>query len=495
LVERHGPRVLGVCRRILRSSHEADDAFQATFLVLVRKAGSLCRQDLLGPWLYGVAVRTALKARTRAWRRRALERPLTNREQAQAAGEVGGADFRQILDEELTRLSPRYQKPILLCYVEGKTTAEAGEILGCPKGTVLSRLSRAREKLRARFLRRGLALSATAVVTLLSETAGAAAVPPGLVQATAEAASSFALGKAASAGAVSAPVAALTKGVLTSMLLAKLKTATILLALTAALVTGVWASYPGMGQAGAVRRTPNPGAVPAGFAPAGDQTELQALLDKAIKAAGGARLGKFNGGTCKIKGNITIGDAKAPFTFDAFLHGADQVKVEGEFEQNGMKTSMAIVMNGDQCWAKFGDKIEDAPKETARGIRDVIRTFRYVHALTPLKDKNLTLALVGEVDVDGKPAVGLKVGCKDERDIDLFLDKATGQPLKAEWKFTNRNGQDEALEFTFTGHKELDGRKHFTKVALKIDGKAMFDAEFSDFRWTEKLEPSVFERP
>src|SRR5262245_12207173 len=169
LVERHGPRVLGVCRRILRSSHEVDDAFQATFLVLVRKAGSLCRQDLLGPWLYGVAVRTALKARTRAWRRRALERPLADREQAQPAGEVGGPELRQLLDEELTRLSPRYQKPILLCYVEGKTTAEAGEILGCPKGTVLSRLSRAREKLRARFLRRGLALSATAVVTLLSE--------------------------------------------------------------------------------------------------------------------------------------------------------------------------------------------------------------------------------------------------------------------------------------------------------------------------------------
>src|SRR6202035_875038 len=108
--------------------------------------------------------------------------------------------------------APKYQKPILLCYVEGKTTEEAGEILGCPKGTILSRLARARAKLRVRFARRGLALSAAALATLIAEPSLSAAVPAGLAHVTTQAASSFAVGKAAGAGTVSAPVAALTKG-------------------------------------------------------------------------------------------------------------------------------------------------------------------------------------------------------------------------------------------------------------------------------------------
>src|SRR5262249_59829234 len=98
-------------------------------------------------------------------------------------------------------------------------------------------------------------------------------------------------------------------------------------------------------------------------------------------------------------------------------------------------------------------------------------------------------------DGEGKAAVGLKVGCKDQQDIHLFLDKATGLPLKAEFKFTDRMAQEQAMEFTFSEPKEFNGRKHFTKVALKVDGKATFEAELSDFRWVEKLEPAMFERP
>jgi RNA polymerase sigma factor (sigma-70 family) len=230
LVRRHGPIVWGVCTRTLGHTQDAEDAFQATFLVLVRKARSLARPEQLGPWLYGVARRTAIKARAGALRRRAREAPAVHEPATETTPAVVWRDLRPVLDEEIDRLPARYRAPFLLCYLQGLTNDEAARRLGCPRGTVLSRLSRARELLRGRLTRRGIGLSGAALVTALSENLGAAAVPPALLEATVRLAPLFASGRAAEA--LSLQAAVLAEGVLQTMSLTHVKlTAVVLLIL------------------------------------------------------------------------------------------------------------------------------------------------------------------------------------------------------------------------------------------------------------------------
>jgi RNA polymerase sigma factor (sigma-70 family) len=233
LVRRHGPMVLGVCRRLLHDAHEAEDAFQATFLVLVHKARFLGRPESLGPWLHGVAYRCAAQARHAA-RLRTREREATAMPYRDPTVEAAWRDLREVLDEELGRLSQKYRAPMVLVYLEGKTTEEAARLLGCPKGTVLSRLARGRDRLRDRLVRRGLALSVWTLVMVLVEKAAPAALPATLEDGAIKAAVLTAAGTAAS-GVIPASVAALTKGVLRSMFLSKLKiVAAVVLAVTLA---------------------------------------------------------------------------------------------------------------------------------------------------------------------------------------------------------------------------------------------------------------------
>jgi RNA polymerase sigma factor (sigma-70 family) len=235
LVQRHGPMVLGVCRRLLHDAHEAEDAFQATFLVLVHKARSIGRPEFLGPWLHGVAYRVAARARQAA-RRRGREREAAAMPDGDPAVEVVWRELRQVLDEELGRLAQKYRAPLVLFYLEGKTTAEVARQLGCPKGTVLSRLARGRDRLRIRLVRRGVALSVGVMVGVLAEQAAPAAVPPALALGTVNAAVLTAAGQAA-AGAIPATVAALTQGVLRAMVLIQLKiVVALVLAVTVAVV-------------------------------------------------------------------------------------------------------------------------------------------------------------------------------------------------------------------------------------------------------------------
>jgi RNA polymerase sigma factor (sigma-70 family) len=223
LLRRHGPMVLGVCRRLLPDAHDAEDAFQATFLVLVRRAHSLGTPELLGNWLYGVAYRIALKAKADAARRRTRERRLTEGAAAESAPDLAWADLRPVLDEEVSRLPARYRAPFVLCYLDGKTNEEAARLLGCPKGTVLSRLAWARRRLRARLTRRGVTLSATLFAAAFAPGETQAAVPQALMSSTVRAALLGAAGRAAAVGVISAEVTALTEGVLKAMLLGKLK--------------------------------------------------------------------------------------------------------------------------------------------------------------------------------------------------------------------------------------------------------------------------------
>ncbi len=194
LLRRHGPLVLGVCRRVLRDWHDAEDAFQATFVALAQQAGSLRRPESLGPWLHGVAARLALKARSRAARRWVCEREAaaTRPTTVEHPDEVVWRDLRPVLDEAVASLPESCRVPFVLCYLEGRTVSEAARDLGWPRGTVATRLALARRRLRARLASRGVALSAAALAGALSGN-GASAVPPGsLLVATAQAATAAA---------------------------------------------------------------------------------------------------------------------------------------------------------------------------------------------------------------------------------------------------------------------------------------------------------------
>src|SRR5215470_14070830 len=159
LVQRHGPAILSLCRSLLRHLQDAEDVFQATFLVLARKAGSIRKREPLGSWLYGVAHRLASKARARAARRGGRELEAAAEAEAPAADDMTWRELRLVLHEELSRLPEKYRSPLLLCYWEGKTQEEAAAQLGWRKGTLKERVHRARDLLRGRLTRRGLTLS------------------------------------------------------------------------------------------------------------------------------------------------------------------------------------------------------------------------------------------------------------------------------------------------------------------------------------------------
>jgi RNA polymerase sigma factor (sigma-70 family) len=185
LVSRHGPMVLGVCRHVLNQHQDAEDAFQATFLVLARKAGSIRDRRVLGRWLYEVAYRIAVRARVNAQRRRSHERQGAEMSATVPEFDAAWSELRPVLHDEISRLPEKYRTPVILCYLEGKTNEEVAQQLKWPVGTVKGRLARAREMLRSRLTRRGLALSAAFLVTALSKnTVFAEVVPAQLAKTT-----------------------------------------------------------------------------------------------------------------------------------------------------------------------------------------------------------------------------------------------------------------------------------------------------------------------
>jgi RNA polymerase sigma factor (sigma-70 family) len=224
LLARHGPMVLGVCRRVLGDPHDAEDAFQATFLVLAHKARSIGRPQALASWLYRIAHRTAWRAKIVRSRRRSRESVLDDVAATETIEDLAWHELRPLLDEEVNRLPGKYRDAIVHCYLQEKTYTEAAKSLGLAAGTVSSRLARARDVLRKRLLRRGQALSSSLLVGLLSQRALTAAVPGDLRDVTTRAALQVATGKATLAAATTESVAALTAEVLHTMFLAKIRT-------------------------------------------------------------------------------------------------------------------------------------------------------------------------------------------------------------------------------------------------------------------------------
>jgi RNA polymerase sigma factor (sigma-70 family) len=255
LVQRHAPLVWGICRRILQHQQDAEDAFQATFLVLARKAHSIRRRESIDSWLFGVAYRVAQKARSEAIRRHIHERRAVPRSASDPLDAVMWHDLRPLLDEAIHSLPEKYRLPFILCHLQGKTNEEAARQLRCPLGTVLSRLARARQLLRSRLSRRGFVLS-TGVLTALIVRHAEAAVPASLIEATIPAGVPFAVCQSA-VGVVSAHVLALAEGGMKGMFVTKLTLTVALITLTAFGVgTGALTSRVGVEAAAPARAQP-----------------------------------------------------------------------------------------------------------------------------------------------------------------------------------------------------------------------------------------------
>jgi RNA polymerase sigma-70 factor (ECF subfamily) len=238
LVKRHGPMDWGVCRRVLHHHHDAEDVFQATFLV--RKAAMVEPKEMVGNWLYGVAHQTALKARSVSTRRKEREKQMAQMPEPAVEGREVWHDLQPLLDEESSRLPDKYRVPIVLCEFEEKTRKEAARQLGWPEGTVAGRLAAGRKMLARRLARRGMVLSGGALTAVLSHDAAWAGVPPAVVSSTIQAATML----AAAAELTSVKVTALTAGVVKTMLLKLLKPATAVL-----LAVGI------LGAGGVIHRT------------------------------------------------------------------------------------------------------------------------------------------------------------------------------------------------------------------------------------------------
>ncbi len=228
LLNRHSPMVMGVCRRILRDEHDAEDAYQAAFLIFARKAGSVRAQDSIGGWLYRVAYRTALEARARIVRRRGKEQQVNELPDPAVQPDEGRPELLAALDTEIDRLPDKYRVPVVLCELEGRSRKEAAQILGVPEGTLSWRLAHAKKLLTERLARRGLAVSGVALAEVMTPATASAFLRASTVKAV------------FTGEAVPAGVLALTEGVMKAMLLSKLKITVCVTML--ALLAGVAAS-------------------------------------------------------------------------------------------------------------------------------------------------------------------------------------------------------------------------------------------------------------
>jgi RNA polymerase sigma factor (sigma-70 family) len=321
LLRRHGPMVLGVCRRVLGNAHDAEDAFQATFLVLARGAASVRKPDALGSWLHGVAYRVAAKARGRQASRRLREAQAEPQPAADPLSEITGRELLAVLDEELQRLPEKHRAPLVLCHLQGHTHESAAAALGCSERTLTRRLEEARDRLRQRLERRGLGLPS--VLLLAGLTQGAAAgVPRTLIDGATRAAAGALTGRAASAGASAA-----TKAVAALVLLGGLTTLSLGLS-----------TRPAQAE-----RQPDPPAVKATKQDKEDAKKAQdtmavtgRILDADGKPVAGARVAvvawlhpRFRGPSDKAPHTTTDGDGKfrltAPRYPAAHLYGCRAV--------------------------------------------------------------------------------------------------------------------------------------------------------------------------
>ena len=367
LVERHGPMVIRTCRSVLRDEHAAEDAFQATFMVLVRHARSLWVKESIGPWLYQVATRVASSARAADLRRRRHELGHSTQTKMLCSAAREPDDLVPAIHQELALLPEQFRAAVVLCCIEGLTQQQAAGRLGWPLGTLQSRLARGRARLQARIVRRGLGPS-TAVVAALAQASADAApavVPVSLASSTVRIAAQLAAGKA---GAAALPVVSLSRGVLRTMVLQKLKYAcAVLLAVTiTGAGAGVWAGHAFRSDSddasaivedsASVSEHTDPPA-------ASENTELAGAseVDPALFLEDASEndeeftdLQKSDPGKPDVIVDVTIGDGKPD--------GKRSLGGSGEMIEMGMPKGASKVLGGKIHGSRYG--LPQAPKES-----------------------------------------------------------------------------------------------------------------------------------
>jgi RNA polymerase sigma factor (sigma-70 family) len=455
LVERHAPMVWGVCRRLVPNHHDAEDAFQAAFLVLVRKASGVPRHAVAN-WLYGVARQTAIRARATAAKRGRREAQVATMPEP-TAPEV--RDASPALDEELARLPARYRSVVVLCDLEGLTRKEAARQLAVPEGSVASRLARGRALLAKRLARRGVVPAVVAV-----------AAPPALVASTIRAASHPAAG-------ISPAVAALTNGVVRAMFLTKLKSA-FAVALVVGLALGGAAALTERTHAAPQTKAEPPAAK--GKEPAKEE-KLKTLIDKVLAAHGGEeKLTKLTSFTMTVK--HTNGE-----TQHYSVHPPKDFRWETTHRDRTGKRIVILSPHGRRWWTK-------EPNEEAKSFRpsgaemtmafwlDYVKFFGPRQVLR-LKDADHKLTLLDdESKVGDRPAVGVKVK-GPQYDHTMYFDKETHLLVKG-------LASDIVRVVVFSDYKTFDG----IPVAQK-ERDGHFDPDVTDFKVVDKFDPAVFEKP
>ncbi len=327
LVRRHGPMVMGVCQRLVGHFQDAEDAFQATFIVLSRNAAAVVPRESVGNWLYGVAYRIALRARATRTRRRSREKQVKDMPHPQTETTATWRELEPLLDEELNRLPDKYRLPIVLCDLEGRTRRDVARQLNLPDGTLSNRLATGRRLLAKRLRDRGFVLAGAALAAALSQNALSASGPAPLVVSTVNGAIVIAVGRVAASGVISAKVAALAEGVLRAMFLSHLKVAGVALLLAAVVLGTVAASSrrtaagEGAGPPGRGGTNPAAAAEPAPLQPEkpaeeapGPKVPAAVSSDKKLRAAAeGNSFSVFDAGTGRlmIKSEVHTGAVTA----------------------------------------------------------------------------------------------------------------------------------------------------------------------------------------
>jgi RNA polymerase sigma factor (sigma-70 family) len=454
LVQRHGPMVLGVCRRVLAHSQDAEDAFQATFLVLVRKGGGVWPRDRVGRWLYGVAYRTALEARTTRARRRVKEAqaPVPAAENEDAARQ----ELRGELDQQLSRLPEKYRLPVLLCDLQGKTQQEAARQLGWPEGTVSGRLFRARQLLAERLKKQGIAVSVATLPLLLSQQV-CAAVPADLASATVKAAGIWLAQPALASTVVSAQVTQLTEGVLRAMFIKRMK-ATVTICLAAGLlITLTWSltqhllaspqpnpqEQADAGPVAPQKQQPDPTPKPLDAKQTFDLMESKLLQAKTLHCKFDVVMkgGPAGGQSMDMKGQI-------------FLGGQNKIRAEFEVNDNGKKIKIVEIADGNQSATIQDGKTKVRPLQK-KMEKNLIYSLSHPGLTLPLltvtksgpgneiaeadikKLYPITEPKLGKAEkVGGKQAIVLNYqlqpnkGEEPTNHVTLWLDATTHLPLK-----------------------------------------------------------------
>jgi hypothetical protein len=228
---------------------------------------------------------------------------------------------------------------------------------------------------------------------------------------------------------------------------------------------------------------------------ADDQAECKPILEKAIKAMGGAdKLDKLKAGTWKAKTTGNDNGKELVFLSEGAWQGRDQFKLDGDIQVGGVSRKATIVVNGENGWLNHGDKVDGAPKEILPLFKNFAYALRMPQLLSQLQNKEFTLSPLGEMKLDTVEAVGIKIVHKDYKDISVFFDKKEGVPIKAEITLPGPQSKELTLECLFSDYKDFDGIKSPSKVVLHADGKE-FVIELSEIKSSDKLDDSVFGKP